>query len=104
VISVRLHRTSQIDQLTQPFANLTPVELAEKIENGGLRPRVAPTGDAQNLARRIADLEDGDRQMLTRVAQGQSDYEIAEQTWVPLKTIRIDRRRIIQQLRYGKGA
>jgi hypothetical protein len=81
VIPVRVRRRSKDDQVTQPLANLTPVELAEKIENGSLHPRIAPTGDAQNLARRIAELEDGDRKMLTRVAQGQSDHEIAVETW-----------------------
>ena len=33
------------------LANLTPVELAEKIENRSLRPRVAPTGDAAQTVR-----------------------------------------------------
>jgi len=42
--------------------------------------------------------------MLARIAQGQSDYEIAEETWVPLKTIRIERRRIIQHLREREEA
>jgi FixJ family two-component response regulator len=103
VIPVRVRRRSKDDQVTQPLANLTPVELAEKIENGSLHPRIAPTGDAQNLARRIAELEDGDRQMLTRVAQGQSDHEIAVETWIPLKTIRIERRRIIRHLHEGEA-
>ena len=99
---VRLHRRSKDDQAAQPLAALSPEELAEKIENGSLQPRVAPTGDGQNLARRIAELEDDDRQMLTRVAQGKSDYEIAHETWIPLKTIRIERRRIIQHLHEGE--
>ena len=83
----------------EPLARLTPVELAEKIESGSLRPRIAPTGDAQNLARRIAELEESDREMLTRIAQGQGDGEIFHETWVPVKTIRIERRRVIQHLR-----
>jgi hypothetical protein len=33
------------------LANLTPVELAEKIENRSLRPRIAPTGDAAQTVR-----------------------------------------------------
>jgi DNA-binding CsgD family transcriptional regulator len=102
VIPVRLHRRNKDDQVAQPLANLSPLELAEKIENGSLQPRIAPTGDAQNLTRRIAELEDGDRQMLTWVAQGLSDYEIAVETFIPVKTIRIERRRIIKHLRKGE--
>jgi DNA-binding NarL/FixJ family response regulator len=41
--------------------------------------------------------------MLTRVAQGQSDHEIAVETWIPLKTIRIERRRIIRHLHEGEA-
>jgi FixJ family two-component response regulator len=103
VIPVRVRCGSKDDPVTQPLANLTPVELAERIENGSLHPRIAPTGDAHNLARRIAELEDGDRQMLTRVAQGQSDHEIAVETWIPLKTIRIERRRIMRHLNEGEA-
>jgi FixJ family two-component response regulator len=88
----------------EQLALLTPVELAEKIEDGSLRPRIGPTGDAQTLTKRIAELGDRDREMLMRIAQGQSDYEIAEETWVPLKTIRIERRRVIQHLREREEA
>ena len=90
--------------MAQPLADLSPLELAEKIENGSLQPRIAPTGDAENLARRIAELEGGDRQMLTRIAHGRSDVEIFSETWVPVKTIRLERRRIIRHLRKREEA
>jgi DNA-binding NarL/FixJ family response regulator len=40
---------------------------------------------------------------VTRVAQGQSDHEIAVETWIPPKTIRIERRRIIRHLHEGEA-
>jgi DNA-binding NarL/FixJ family response regulator len=85
--------------VTNPCASANSGRACGKIEDGSLRPRIAPTGDAQTLAKRIAELGDRDREILMRIAQGQSDYEIAEETWVPLKTIRIERRRLIRHLR-----
>ena len=74
-------------------------ELVEKIESGDLRPRISPTGDRERLRTAIADLDERERQILTWLAEGESDGEIVLKLWIPVKTLRRERRRLIQYLR-----
>ena len=78
---------------------MSPEELAEKSENGSLRPRIAPTGSRERVQTAIEKLDDRDRQILTWLAEGLSDDEIVLRLWIPVKSLRRERRRLIQQLR-----
>lgn len=78
---------------------MSPEELAEKIENGSLRPRIAPTGSRERVQTAIKKLDDRDRQILTWLAEGLSEDEIVLRLWIPVKSLRRERRRLIQQLR-----
>ena len=50
-------------------------DLVEKIEGGSLRPRISPTGDREQLKSAITQLDHRERQILTWLAEGQSDNE-----------------------------
>jgi DNA-binding CsgD family transcriptional regulator len=78
------------------------LEFVEKIESGSLRPRISPTGDREQLKTAISQVDHRDRQILTWLAEGQSDDEIAQRLWIPVKTVLRERRSLIRHLRGEK--
>jgi DNA-binding NarL/FixJ family response regulator len=73
-------------------------ELVEKIEGGSLRPRISPTGDRARLKTAITQLDARERAILTLMAEGESDAEIAETLWIDQKNLRLGRPDLIRKL------
>jgi DNA-binding CsgD family transcriptional regulator len=90
-------RKQQSEEQSQP-SELTVADLVEGIESGSLRPRISPIGDGERLKGAITQLDDRARQILTWMAEGESDDEIVLKLWIPVKTLRRERRGLIRQL------
>jgi DNA-binding CsgD family transcriptional regulator len=79
----------------------TPEQIAENLRISDLAERI-PTGDTTRLARDIGGLDERDRYLLVRRAEGKSQGDIASELWLDEQTVKQHLARIVKRLR-GEG-
>jgi DNA-binding NarL/FixJ family response regulator len=81
----------------------TAEQIAENLRTSDLAERI-PTGDATKLTRDIDGLDERDRYLLARWAEGESERDSASALWFDQQTVKQHLARIVKRLRGEGGA